>query len=103
MKDRLVSLLFWVLVFHLAVSAIFIFAPPFLKTTRLPEFYKVYLLPGPFFTDSRIVDNYSFSLSWNISGRWSSAISPIKEDFSQYHSSSILLISIEVDWAVNYD
>lgn len=87
MKERLVSVLFWGLVLHLVVASIFIFVPPLFRNSRLPGFYRTHVLPGPFFTDSRIVNNYSISLSWNIGGRWSSAINPNKEDFSQYSSS----------------
>jgi hypothetical protein len=87
MKDRLILVLFWILVLHLIVSAIVIVVPPLWSGTRLPGFYRIYVLPGPFFTDTRIIDNYSFSLSWQINGRWSSQISPAKEYFNRYHSS----------------
>lgn len=85
-KVKFINVLFYVLVAHLVVSFFFIVDAPFFRIPRLSGFYRTYLLPGPFFTDSRIIDNYSFSVSWNTSGRWSSAINPVREDFSQYHS-----------------
>lgn len=89
MKNRLILVLFWALILHLIVSATFILDPPFLKGSRLSFFYKRHLLPGPFFTSSKIVDNYSFVLSWNVNGTWTPAINPVKEEFSHYHSGSI--------------
>lgn len=87
MKEKLVAVLVWGLVLHLVVSATFILDPPFLKGSRLSFFYKRHLLPGPFFTPSKIVDNYSFALSWNLNGIWTPAFNPVKEEFNRYHSS----------------
>lgn len=87
MKDKLIVALFWSLALHLIVSAIFIFGAPLFKGTRLARVYKTYLLPGPFFTASRIVNNYSLSLSWKVNGTWSPTINPAKEAFNQYHAS----------------
>ncbi len=87
MKKRLISILFWALVLHLIVSVAFILDPPFLNSTWISKIYKTYLLPGPFFTDSRIIDNYSLSISWKMNGSWMPPITPAKEDFNRYHTS----------------
>jgi len=72
---------------HLGVSFVFILDPPFLNSTGLSKIYKTYLLPGPFFTDTRIVDNYSLSLSWKVNGTWMLPINPARDDFNRYHAS----------------
>lgn len=87
MKERLILALFWVLILHLIVSVTFILDPPFLKATRLSRVYKTYLLPGPFFTASRIVDNYSLTISWKLNGTWMPPFNSSEEDFNRYHSS----------------
>lgn len=79
--------MFWALALHLIVSAAFVFDLPFLSGTRLSTLYKTYLLPGPFFTDSRIIDNYSLSLSWKINDTWMPPVNPAKENFNRYHAS----------------
>lgn len=86
MKKELMTVLFWALVLHVSLSIAFIFNLPYFQGTRLSGIYKTRLSPGPFFTDSRIVDNYSYSLSWKIDDAWSSAINPVKEDFNTYHT-----------------
>ena len=85
MKERLFLVLFWALVLHVIVSAAIILDLPFLSENRLAKVYKTHLLPGPFFTDSRIADTYSLSVSWKANGEWSSSISPAKEYFNRYH------------------
>lgn len=86
MKQRVTSILFLVLVVHIAVSLMFILDPPFLNSTRLSRIYKTYLLPGPFFTDARIVDNYSLFISWKMNGKWIPPINPARDNFNHYHS-----------------
>lgn len=86
-KARFSTLLFFLLIVHLAISFVFIFNPPFLSSTTLSKIYKTYLLPGPFFTDARIIDNYSLWLSWRVNGTWVPPINPARADFNLYHSS----------------
>lgn len=87
MKSKLINVLLFGLVAHLIVSVFFILEPPRPGISRLSRVYKTYFLPGPFFTDSRIFDNYSLCLSWKVNGMWSSPINPAKEDFNRYHTS----------------
>ncbi len=84
---KLTSIFLLALVVHVATSLIFILDPPFLKSTSLSRIYKTYLLPGPFFTDTRIVDNYSLSLSWKVNDKWTLPITPAWDDFNRYHAS----------------
>jgi hypothetical protein len=81
------NVLFFVLIAHIGVSVFFILDLPFSRLTPLSRVYNTHFLPGPFFTDSRIIDNYSLSLSWKINGKWSSAFDPAMDDFNQYHAS----------------
>lgn len=87
MKTKFSNVLFFVLVAHIGVSVIFILDPPIFRLTRLSRVYKTHFLPGPFFTDSRIVDNYSLSISWKVNGNWTPTIDPAKENFNRYHKS----------------
>jgi hypothetical protein len=79
-------ILFWALVLHLIVSVVLILNLPPLRATRLSRVYKTYLLPGPFFTNSRIVNNYSLSISWKVKGKWMPPINPTNKDFNLYHT-----------------
>lgn len=87
MKERLSLVLFWVLVLHVLGAVAFIIAPTFLRDTRVSVAYKKHVLPGPFFNDSQLVDNYSLAVSWKVNGLWTSPINISHEDFRQYHAS----------------
>jgi hypothetical protein len=84
-KAKFINVLFFVLVVHLIVSLLFIVESPVFGITRFSRVYKTHFLPGPFFTASRIIDNYSLAISWMINGTWSPVINPAKEDFNRYH------------------
>lgn len=83
---KLTRILFIALALHVLVSLTVILDPPFLSSTKLTSIYKTYLLPGPFFTESRIVDNYILYLSWKINGEWSQSISPAVDNFNRYYT-----------------
>jgi len=85
-KERLTLVLFWALVLHVLIAVTFIIEPPFLRGNRLAIVYKKYLLPGPFFKDSQIIDNHSLILSWKINGAWGVPINVSNEDFARYHA-----------------
>ena len=84
-KEKLTTVLFFALIIHLVISFFVVLNLPFYKHSRLAIFYKIYLLPGPFFTDSKIVDNRSLYVSWKTNDTWSVPINPAKENFNQYH------------------
>lgn len=86
-KTRVSSILFFALVAHISVSVFFILDPPGGAVSRVSRVYKTHLLPGPFFTAPRLIDNYSLCVSWKIKGQWSPMFDPAKEDFNLYHSS----------------
>lgn len=81
---RLILILYWFLLAHVIVSVTFILDPPFLASTEVARIYKTYLLPGPFFAQARIVNNYSLLLSWKANGVWSTPINHAKENFVRY-------------------
>jgi len=83
---KLSFILLLALVVHLVVSIVFILDPPFLHSTRLSTVYKTYLLPGPFFTESRIINNYALHLSWKVNGQWLPPINPARDNFNRYHA-----------------
>jgi hypothetical protein len=78
-------LLFLAFGLHLLVSLTFIVLPSLVQETRVSKIYKTYLLPGPFFSEDRIVNSYILSVSWKIRGKWSIPINPVKEGFIRYH------------------
>jgi hypothetical protein len=80
-------LLFLAFGLHLLVSFIFIFSPSLFQETRVSKIYKTHLLPGPFFSDDRIVNSYVLSVSWKMKGRWSAPTNPVKQGFIRYHRS----------------
>lgn len=85
-KKTLTLVLFWILVLHLILSVAFIINPSFLRG-RLSVFYRVYVMPGPFFTDSQIIDTYSVNLSWKENDAWSLQINPSLESFRKIRTS----------------
>jgi len=85
MKQKLTSLLFLGLAIHLFISAVFIIRPRLLAGSRLSEIYNVYLLPGPFFREDRIIDSYRMALSWKVKDQWSVPVSPAKDYFIRYN------------------
>ena len=87
MKQRLTTTILLLLTIHGLFSLAFIFDPPFLPPSRLATFYKVYLLPGPFFTESRIRESQSLLLSWKINNQWQPPINPAAENSNRYRTS----------------
>jgi len=70
---------------NLAASFVFILAPTHFRTSSLSKFYRAYLLPGPFFSDKSIVNNYRFSVRWKVNGVWSDPVNPAMDHFNEYH------------------
>jgi hypothetical protein len=81
---RTTSILLTALALHVLISLTYIVYPQFLGKSRISELYKVYLLPGPFFGDDKIINSYSLTISWKKNGRWSEPISPPKQSFLEY-------------------
>lgn len=86
MKQRLTTIIILLLSLHGLFSLAVILDPPFLPPSRLATFYKVYLLPGPFFTESRIRESQSLHLSWKIDDQWQPPINPAAENSNRYRS-----------------
>ena len=86
MQQRLPLVLAIILIVHLAVSLFFIVDPLLLRGTRLSKIYKSYLLPGPFFSDVKIIDNYRLHVSWRVNGQWSVPKDYAMENFKSYQS-----------------
>jgi hypothetical protein len=86
MKQRLTTIILLLLLLHGLFSLAFIFDPSVLPPSRLATFYKVYLLPGPFFTESRIIESQSLHLSWKMKDQWQPPINPSKENYDNYCS-----------------
>ena len=85
--NRLTNILFLAFALHVLLSFIFIFSPSFLKGKRFSKIYKTHLLPGPFFSEDRIVDSYMLSVTWKVNGQWSQPVNPAKENFAKYQKS----------------
>lgn len=86
MKGWLTNVLFIALIVHVIISFFIILDLPFLRNFRPLTIYRTYLLPGPFFNDSKIIDNHSLCVSWKVNGKWSEVIDPAEEKFNRYHS-----------------
>lgn len=84
---KLSYILLLILSAHIAVSFVFILAPPFLNATSFSRIYKTYLLPGPFFRDDRITTSYNLSTSWKARGQWSIPYSHSRKYFDEYYES----------------
>jgi len=52
----------------------------------LAKMYKSYLLPGPFFSETRITESNYLLLSWKAGNRWSDPINPSLANFEKYFS-----------------
>jgi len=89
------------LAIHVFTSIIFIIFPSIPTNTIITKGYKRYLLPGPFFTESRITDSYTLLLSWNIDSKWSPPINPVLDNytnaFSKLDLSLLVRSSLERD------
>jgi hypothetical protein len=72
---------------HLTISLAFIFFPSFLNSTLLAKIYNHYLLPGPFFSETRISESNYLILSWKIDNQWTTPINPSLNNFENYFSS----------------
>ncbi len=84
MQQRVTLVLAIILIVHLVVSLFFIVDPPLLRGTRLSKIYKSYLLPGPFFSDAKIIDNYRLHVSWKVNDQWSAPRDYAMENFRSY-------------------
>lgn len=82
---RLTRVWVGVLILYFMTSAVFIFSTSVFHS-RVATIYRTYLLPGPFFKDSRIVNNYSITVSWKIADKWSVPVNHAAENFKQYHA-----------------
>lgn len=89
-KRKLVSILLLVLIVHLALSFLIILDLPGLRNSRLTVLYRLYVMPGPFFTDTSITDANSYTVSWKVKDRWSSVINPQEVEFKRYQSTGNL-------------
>lgn len=78
------NILFLAFGLHLLISFLFILSPFSLGKTRFSRIYLTYLLPGPFFSEARIVNSDIFSVSWKINEQWSVPIDPGSEYFKRY-------------------
>jgi hypothetical protein len=86
MKQKLTSTLSVMLVLHLIASLTFIIDPVFLASSSLSHFYKARLLPGPFFSESKISDSYTFYLSWKINDQWLPPINTTRDKINLYRA-----------------
>jgi len=84
MQNRLFSILAIMLVVHVLLSMFFILNPPLLRKTRLSKIYKSYLLPGPFFSEEKIIDNYTLDVRCRTDGEWSTSLNFAKRNFKEY-------------------
>jgi len=86
---------------HVFVSIIFIVFPSIPSNTSITKGYKRYLLPGPFFTESRIKDSYTLLLYWKADSKWSPPINPVLDNyansFSKLDLSLLVRSSLERD------
>ncbi|MEQ8361415.1 MAG: hypothetical protein RH948_01030 [Cyclobacteriaceae bacterium] len=74
------------LAIHVFVSLIFIGFPSVPANTIITKGYKRYLLPGPFFTESRIADSYTLLMSWKADSKWSPPINPTLDNYTNAFS-----------------
>jgi hypothetical protein len=86
MKQRLISILSVILVLHLIASLTFIVDPVFLVPSGFSRFYKARLLPGPFFSASKISDNHTFYLSWKVNDQWRPPINTTRDNINLYRA-----------------
>jgi hypothetical protein len=72
-------------IIHVMISMVIIFFPSFLKNTRVRNIYSGYLIPGPFFSDGRIVDTYYLTCRWREqNGTWSEATNPTLNNYKAF-------------------
>ena len=86
MQQRVSFVLAIVLIVHLTISLFFIFDPTEFREAKLSKIYKHYILPGPFFSEKRIIDNYNLYVSWKVDEGWSTPIDYAKYNFVDYQS-----------------
>ncbi|MEZ4944336.1 MAG: hypothetical protein R2804_02300 [Cyclobacteriaceae bacterium] len=83
---KILAVVVMLLAAHVVVSIIFIFFPSFPANAVITKGYKRYLLPGPFFTESRIKDSYTLLLSWKVDSKWSPPINPVLDNYARSFS-----------------
>lgn len=86
MQNRFFLVLAAILIVHITLSLSFILYPSLLSKTRLSKIYKSYLLPGPFFSDEKITDNYTLEVAWRADGEWSTPQNFTERNFKEYQA-----------------
>lgn len=71
---------------HVFVSVFFIVFPSVPGNSVITKGYKRYLLPGPFFTESRIKDSYYLLVCWKVDSKWSAPINPVLDNYTNAFS-----------------
>lgn len=81
---RIATWVVFLLAIHIAISFSFIFFPSWARFNGVTKAYKRYLIPGPFFSESRIWKTDNLVMSWKIDGVWSLPINPTLNNFTSY-------------------
>jgi len=79
-------ILFIIFCFHVAVCLTFIFFNSFLRSTKISRFYKVYIMPGPFFSEATIVQSNHLQVSWKEKNKWTAPANDALEQFNLYQA-----------------
>jgi hypothetical protein len=72
------------LLIHLFVCLLLIFTPPLKAGNKLIRFYKVHIMPGPFFTEHSIDHTYHTLVAWHENETWTQPINPALSDFNNF-------------------
>ena len=79
--SRILLLLFCI---HIGVCLMFIFFNSFLKGNKISRLYKVYVMPGPFFSEASISKTSHLLVSWKENGEWSKTTNHALLNFNKY-------------------
>jgi hypothetical protein len=68
------------------VCVVFVIFDEFLKSTKISRFYKVYLMPGPFFREASIATSHHMLVVWKENETWTTPTNHALQIFNQYQS-----------------
>lgn len=86
-RQRLLNVLWILLLLHVVVAVVSILVPSWIKPAKFSKIYNFYVVPGPFFSDGRIVNNDHVWVTWKSKHAWIDPVNLIRSNYDRYYTS----------------
>ena len=83
-RKKVSRILAGVFVGYVLVSLLIIVIPRIPFGQRITQIYKRYIVPGPFFTASRITETKLLYISWKLNGEWTQPFNPAYTHYQHF-------------------